>query len=223
MTRSQSFVTCVCLGVCTFHGSVFLVLGLWACSSGALAGLSPAGRLLGDDKVRVELWPSVSWFTTAYLLLPLPQHLHDLSVLFLLLLGLGRGGLVLLGVRHGNHGEDEVDEVERAEEDHNHEEDHVGFTSCSQCLQSDRWVRDRQVTYMQVRARQVRDRQVRDRQVRDRQVRERQVRDRQVRDRQVTYMQVRARQVRDRQVRDRQGTYMQVRARQVRDRQVRDK
>ncbi|TNN30511.1 hypothetical protein EYF80_059338 [Liparis tanakae] len=72
------------------------------------------------------------------------ESLHDLSVLFLLLLGLGRRGLVLLGVRHGDHGEDEVDEVERAEEDHDHEEDHVGLTSCSQRLQSDSRVRDRQ-------------------------------------------------------------------------------
>ncbi|KAL0597927.1 hypothetical protein AAY473_033286 [Plecturocebus cupreus] len=35
-----------------------------------------------------------------------------------------RGGLVLLGVRHGHHGQDQIDEVERAQEDDDHEEDH---------------------------------------------------------------------------------------------------
>ena len=63
------------------------------------------------------------------------QSLQDLGVLLLLLFGLCNGGLVLLSVGHGHHGQDEADEVEGTQEDDDHEEDHVGFTCCSQRLQ----------------------------------------------------------------------------------------
>ena len=38
--------------------------------------------------------------------------------------------LCLLLVAHGDYGEHEVDQVERAKEDHDGEEDHVDRTSC---------------------------------------------------------------------------------------------
>jgi len=72
----------------------------------------------------------------ADLLLSLFQHGHDLAVLLLLQLGLGDGGVVLLGVRHRHHGQDQVDEVEGAQEDHKHEEDHVGLPRRSEGLET---------------------------------------------------------------------------------------
>ena len=71
---------------------------------------------------------------SAHLLLLL-QPLHGHLKLPLLLAGLGDGRLVLLLVRHGDHGQDEVDQVEGAEEDHHHEKHHVGLTGRAQRLQ----------------------------------------------------------------------------------------
>ena len=67
------------------------------------------------------------------LLLSLQLLQHGLELL-LLLLRLLDGRLVLLVVRHGHHGKDQVDQVEGAQEDHQHEEDHVGFPSSTQSL-----------------------------------------------------------------------------------------
>lgn len=67
------------------------------------------------------------------LLLPLQLLQHGLELL-LLLLGLLDGCLVLLIVSHGHHGQDQVDQVEGAQEDDQHEEDHVGFPRSSQSL-----------------------------------------------------------------------------------------
>lgn len=52
---------------------------------------------------------------------------HDSLVLFLLLFSFRYGGFVLLRVRHRHHGQDQIDEVERAQKDDDHEEDHVGL------------------------------------------------------------------------------------------------
>ncbi|TNN25407.1 hypothetical protein EYF80_064465 [Liparis tanakae] len=69
--------------------------------------------------------------TRDYLLLLL-QHLHGHLKLPLLLAGLGDGGLVLLLVGHGHHGQDEVHQVEGAQEDHHHEEHHdTETTGCT--------------------------------------------------------------------------------------------
>lgn len=67
------------------------------------------------------------------LLLPLQLLKHSLELL-LLLLGLLNGRLVLLVVSHGHHGQDQVHQVKRAQEDHQHKEDHVGFSCCTQSL-----------------------------------------------------------------------------------------
>ena len=72
----------------------------------------------------------------AYLLLLL-QPLHGNLELPLFLAGLGDGGLVLLLVRHGHHGQDEVYQVEGAQEDDHHEEHHVGLPSGAQRLRAE--------------------------------------------------------------------------------------
>lgn len=71
------------------------------------------------------------------LLLPLQLLQHGLELL-LLLLGLLDGRLVLLIVRHGHHGQDQVDQVEGAQEDDQHEEDHVGLPCRAQSLTRER-------------------------------------------------------------------------------------
>lgn len=95
--------------------------------------------------------PSVAWSSLFYyekhradyeeremsclclLLLPLQLLKHSLELL-LLLLGLLNGRLVLLVVSHGHHGQDQVHQVKGAQEDHQHKEDHVGFSCCTQSL-----------------------------------------------------------------------------------------
>ncbi len=71
----------------------------------------------------------------SYLLLLL-QPLHGDLKLSLLLTGLGDSRLVLLLVCHGDHSQDEVDQVEGAQEDHHHEKHHVGLTGWTQRLQA---------------------------------------------------------------------------------------
>lgn len=71
------------------------------------------------------------------LLLSLELLQHGLELL-LLLLGLLDGRLVLLFIRHGHHGQDQVDQVKGAQEDHQHEEDHVGFSRRTQSLMDPR-------------------------------------------------------------------------------------
>lgn len=70
-------------------------------------------------------------------LLVLLQSLHGHLKLPLFLAGLRDGRLVLLLVGHGDHGEDEVDQVERAQEDDHHEKDHVGLPRRAQRLQAE--------------------------------------------------------------------------------------
>lgn len=72
-----------------------------------------------------------------------------MKVFFLFLFGLSHGGLILLSICHGNHSQDQVNQVEWTKKDDNNEEDHVGFPSCSQCLikeqdglQAVRWQRE---------------------------------------------------------------------------------
>lgn len=74
----------------------------------------------------------------SYLLLFL-QYLHSLLELPLFLAGLGDGRLVLLLVRHGDDGQDEVDQVEGAQENHHHEKHHVGLTGRTQRLRTHTW------------------------------------------------------------------------------------
>lgn len=62
------------------------------------------------------------------------ELLEDTLELLLLLLGFAQRGLVLLVVRHGHHRQDEVNEVEGAQEDHHHEEEHVRFARRPQDL-----------------------------------------------------------------------------------------
>lgn len=71
------------------------------------------------------------------LLLSLQLLQHGLELL-LLLLRLLNGRLVLLVISHGHHGQDQVDQVKGAQEDHQHEEDHVGFSCCTQSLMDPR-------------------------------------------------------------------------------------
>lgn len=57
-----------------------------------------------------------------------------MSIFFLFLFGLSNCCLVLLSVGHSNHRQDQVNQIEWAEEDDDHKEEHIGFTCCPQCL-----------------------------------------------------------------------------------------
>lgn len=74
----------------------------------------------------------------AHQYLLLLQPLHGLLELPLLLAGLGDGRLVLLLVRHGDHSQDEVDQVEGAQENHHHEKHHVGLPGRTQRLEEEK-------------------------------------------------------------------------------------
>lgn len=69
----------------------------------------------------------------AYLLVLL-QPLHGHLKLPLLLTGLGDRGLVLLLVGHSHHGQNEVDQVEGAQEDDHDKKHHVGLSCRAQRL-----------------------------------------------------------------------------------------
>lgn len=70
-------------------------------------------------------------------LLVLLQSLHGHLELPFFLAFLHDGRLVLLLVSHGDHGQDEVDQVERAQEDDHHEKHHVGLPRGAQRLQAE--------------------------------------------------------------------------------------
>ena len=62
------------------------------------------------------------------------EFLKHLLKLLLFLLFLSQGSINLLRKGHGHHRQDQIDEVEGAQEDDDHEEDHVGLASCSKGL-----------------------------------------------------------------------------------------
>lgn len=68
-----------------------------------------------------------------FILLPLQLLQHRLELL-LLLLSLLDGRLVLLVISHGDHSQDQVDQVKGAQEDHQYKEYHVGLAGCTQSL-----------------------------------------------------------------------------------------
>lgn len=71
------------------------------------------------------------------ILLLSPQLLQHGLELLLFLLSLLDGGLVLLVVRHGDHSQDQVDQVEGAQEDDQHKEDHIRLPSSPQGLEEE--------------------------------------------------------------------------------------
>lgn len=68
-------------------------------------------------------------------LLLLPEHLKGLLELLFLGCNFINGCLVLFFICHGDHSQDQIDQVERPQEDDEHEKDHIDFPRSPQGLQ----------------------------------------------------------------------------------------
>lgn len=68
-------------------------------------------------------------------LMLLPEHLEGLLELLLLGFNFILGCLVLLLICHGDNSQNQVDQVERSQEDDKHEKDHIDFPRSPQGLQ----------------------------------------------------------------------------------------
>lgn len=67
-----------------------------------------------------------NWLWCTYSLLS-SKVFHSQLKLSLFLPGLGDGCLVLFLIGHGHHSQDQVDQIEGAQEDYQHKENHVGL------------------------------------------------------------------------------------------------
>lgn len=84
---------------------------------------------------QVRAWSGGFLATMLTYLMLFLEHLHGFLKSLLLLLRLSNGGLVLLLVSHGDHSQDQVHQVEGAQEDDKHEEDHVDLPCGPQGLE----------------------------------------------------------------------------------------
>ena len=97
-----------------------------------------------------QLWTAYNRFHKGPALTDLllcPEYLKGLLVLLLLGFNFINGCLVLLLICHGDHSQDQIDQVERPQEDNKHEKNHIDFSRSPQGLQI--WEKKREM-YTQI-------------------------------------------------------------------------